>query len=280
MRRKFLIISLIIVAVLLVCGAGVYTYTYLKKNSSTQAKDEQGYVIKEGKVYYRTTMDVSDGADGYHTIVNDQELKGVNAKTFTMLDPYWAKDVANLYYMGQTVVAQKDTAPIDLSTFSLIQGVNGIGRDTHFVYLASPNQDGWVYKIVAKADPATFAFVEGGHYAKDKKNLYYLDLPFDIKKIEGADGPSFVVLGQCAAVEVSRAYYGWDAKSVIAGDKVLQGIDRDSFRIVASYDNGADGMYVAGSYAVDKNHVYKNCGEIVPTGNPKTCSSNNLKACE
>ncbi len=279
MKKSSIIILSVSVGIFLICGALIYAHIRASSKISSESKDQQGYITKGNKVYYRTTMDISNGTDGYYTEVNDAEMKDADAKSFIMLDPYWAKDKTNLFYMGQTVMPEKDTRAADISSFSLIEGINGIGKDSHAVYIASPHEAGWTYKVIGDADPATFVFVQNGSYAKDKNNVYYLDLPFEVRKIEGALGSSFVVLDQCAAVEVSRAYYAWDSKSVIAGDKVLPAADRNTFKIVASFDNGPDGMYVAGTYAVDKNHVYKNCGEITK-GNPATCSSNNLKACE
>lgn len=266
----------VLILALVVLLGGIYT---IKHPKTPLIEAEQGYIVKGNKVYYRTTMDVSDGNDGYHTVVNDNEMKEADAKTFSLIDPNWAKDKGNLFYMGQTVRPLSSTSSIDFSSFTIIKDIQGLGKDNHVVYLAFPNGEGWFYKVIPEADPATFASVQGGPYAKDKKNVYYLDLPFEVRKIEGADGSTFAVLGQCAAVEVSRAYYAWDAKSVIGGDKIISGADRDTFKIAANFDNGPDGMYVAGTYAVDKNHVYKNCGEITK-GNPATCSSNNLKACE
>lgn len=279
MKKTFLPTVFISVAIFLICGAGIYTYTHRASTSSPEVKGQQGYIIKKDIVYYRTTMDISNGADRYYTEVNDAEIKDADARSLVILDPYWAKDKSNLFYTGQIVTPEKDTPVADLASFTLLEGLQGMGKDNHAVYVASPHEAGWTYKAIPEADPATFTLVENGSYAKDKNNAYYLDFPFEVKKIEGALGSSFVVLGQCAAVEVSRAYYAWDSKSVIAGDKVLFGADRDTFKIVASFDNGPDGMYVAGTYAVDKNHVYKNCGEITK-GNPSMCSSNNLKACE
>jgi hypothetical protein len=274
--KKALSIS---IGILIVLVGGAFALTRYYK-APLAPESPQSYVIKEGKVYYRTLMDVSDGAQGYQTIVNDSEVKGAEAKTFTALDSYWGKDKTNVFYSGQMVLPEEGTPHADISSFTMIESSGGIGKDNRAVYVVFPTESVWKYKLIQDADPATFALVQGGPYAKDKKYVYYLDLPFDVRKIEGADGSSFAVLGQCAAVEVSRAYYGVDAKSVIAGDKILAGADRNTFRIVANYDNGPEGMYVAGTYSVDKNHVYKNCGVIVPTGDPNMCSSGNLKACE
>lgn len=264
--------------VILILLGGVYIMKHQSSNPQ-EPESQQAYVIKKGIVYYRTIVGINDGAGGYSTKVDDYEMKGVDAKTFTAFDLFWAKDKKNIFYMEQMVLPEEGTAPVDTSSFTMIEDSGGVGKDTRGVYIASQNESGWTYRLIPEVDPATFTFVSGKPYAKDAKNVYYLDLPFEVRKIEGADASSFAVLGQCAAVEVYRAYYAWDANSVIAGDKIIEGADRNTFSIVASYDNGYDGMYFAGTYAVDKNRVYKNCGEITQ-GNPATCSAHNLKECE
>ena len=277
MKYRPSLLTIIATCILLFFGIVLGAHVVSRYTTPTQVEPEQGYIIKGNKVYYRTVMQV--GENGTDQIY-DSEMKDAEAKAFVMLDVYWAKDEDTLFYMGQTVVPEINTTLIDLPSFGLIEKTSGLGKDKNAVYIVSPNQTGWSYKAIPEADPATFTMVEGFPYATDTKNAYYLDLPFEVKKIEGADGQTFAVLGQCAAVEVSRAYYAWDAKSIIAGDKLLAGADRNTFKIVAGFDSGPDGMYVAGTYSVDKNRVYKNCGEIVPTGNPDMCGPMDIKQCE
>lgn len=254
----------------------IYAFMRAPHKPSLQPKDPQSYVIYNNKVFYRTVMQVNEGPE----VVDDFELKDADIKSFIKLDPYWAKDNDTVFYMGQNVYPKTGTPVADISSITLVEGSVGLFKDSQAVYFVSPYQDKWFYSLVADADPTSFTLLDRFPYAKDKNFVYYLSLPDEVKKIVDVDGPSFSVLGQCAAVEVSRAYYAWDAKSVIVGDKKLEAADRDTFKIVANFDNGPDGMYVAGAYAVDKNNVYKNCGDIVPGGNPKTCSANNLKECE
>ena len=265
------------VLVLAVLLGGIYICKHYY-TSPKAPQDSQIYVVKGGKVYYRSGTVTQQGNEGFKA-VDDFEMKDADAKTFVTLDYSWAKDKNNLFYLGQLVLPKEGTQPADLSSFTFVDTSGRIGKDNRAVYTVLTYQEKWVYAAIPEADPATFAFVENGPYAKDKKNVYYLDLPFGVKKIEGVDGSTFTVLGECAVVEVSRAYYAWDARSVIAGDKILKGADRATFKIVAGFNSGPDGMYMAGTYSVDKNHVYKNCGETTK-GNPTTCAPGDLKACE
>ncbi len=226
MKRYSPLFVLLLVSMLILCATGIYVYMRTQTISS-QPQDVQDYVLKGNKVYYRTIMQVGENGSDQ---VYDSEMKDADTQTFIAIDPYWAKDNDSLFYMGQLVTPQEGSPSIDLPSFTLVQKSNGLGKDVRAVYVVSPNQSGWMYKAISEADPATFILVEGGPYAKDKNNVYYLDLPFEVRKIEGAEGSSFVVLGQCAAVEVSRAYYGWDNKSVVAGDKILPGVDRNTFK--------------------------------------------------
>lgn len=271
--------TLILIVALVVLLIGIYTYKH-HHTSPKVPQDPQSYIVKGGKVYYRTVMQVNEGPD----VVSDYEMKGADAKTFTILDYSWAKDKDTVFYSGQPALP-KNTSPIDALSFTTIKDYPGLVKDKHAVYMisstyTSPNDGGWFYELIPDADPVTFEVLGRYPYAKDKKNVYYINLPNEIKKINGVDASTFAVLGECAVVEVSRAYYAWDAKSVIAGNAILKGVDRDTFKIVAGFNSGPDSMYMAGTYSVDKNHVYKNCGEVIPTGNPATCSPGNLKECE
>lgn len=258
-RKMFAITALVLCLV----GGGAYALGRHQATSSQipLSESQEGYFVEGDTVYYRDV---------------DAEVRGADAPTFVSLDEYWGKDKTNLFYLGKILNPTEGTPPADMASLTPLN--LELARDSRAVYEISYNStnDSYGYKVVPEADPVTFEVLEDA-YARDKAHAYYVGTD-GVRKIEGADGSTFTVLSRCAAAEKSVAYYAADAKSVIAGDTILPEIDRDTFYTVAEIIN-PDGMFVLSTYSVDKNRVYKGCGEVTQ-GNPQTCSFSNLKECE
>lgn len=267
-----------VAAVLVLAGGGICVLD-LKRTAPQQASEsasdtEGGHLIKDGRVYYRTYEWSGDSLQP-----EDQEVKDADAHSFTSINSYWGRDKNNLFYFEEVVRPAEGTSQADLASFVFLDKSSSLGKDNRAVYIItpSPDKEKWVYKVIPGADASTFETIELGPYAKDKLHAYFIDYD-GVRKIEGVDGSTFTVLSECAAVEKSTGYYAADANSIIVGDQVMPEINRDTFRVEVTY-NTAEGMYAMSSYAVDKNRVYKGCGEVTQ-GNPQTCSFFNLKECE
>ncbi len=79
--------------------------------------------------------------------------------------------------------------------------------------------------------------------------------------------------GLCGGFEKYKSYYSVNSNSVYVGDgfgsSSLPLIDAPSFKYLGYYlDTG--GMYRGSAYALDKNHVYKECGEVLENADPNT----------
>ena len=278
--KKYTII--IIALILIITGAAWFGITHL----FTSQKIISGYVVKNDKVYYDTVMQISRTSTQQK--ISELEVVGADAKTFIILADGWGKDINNVYYVGFTVKPESSSIPpINLPTFTATRSLYGpIGKDKNGVYTiafvysidGSGNAD-WEYQLLEGADSSTFLVMDELPYAKDKTNVYYLARAYGVRKIAGADGTTFKILGVCASAGSESSYYATDAHSVIAYDHILLGSNLSTFKIVGTYGNVINLNSYSGTtttyYAVDKNHVYKNCGEIVPNVSPEQCNTDN-----
>lgn len=217
------------------------------------------YVIKDGKVYYYT---------GQEAIV----VAGADAATFVSMSDTWGKDTKNVYYAGfKEIPANSNVPTVDTGSFSVVYG--NIAKDKNVVYVSTFNSDldTYTYQNLSGADAATLVLVDGFPYVKDKSSVYYIDHG-NVQKILGINSDAFRVLGECANVGGGSEYYATDGHSIIASSYLLSEIDATSFAIIGSYNQS--------TYATDKNHVYKDCGQLVPSVSPLQCIASNLTGCQ
>ncbi|OHA84318.1 MAG: hypothetical protein A2937_02160 [Candidatus Yonathbacteria bacterium RIFCSPLOWO2_01_FULL_47_33b] len=291
-------IIIIIALVLIIAGAGWWNVKY----RPTPQEAITGHVVKNGKVYYDVVMQVQWDDNKIHQQIHEFEVVGADAKTFTSVsvergvnaeadtDPQtfaglsgrYGKDKARIFSEGNEILpASSSTPAIDVSTLKIISEL--FVRDAQHVYLVDSvpvNRIG--YMEVPVLDPNTF-MVLNRQYAKDAQAVYYI--PFDgavysVVKMSGLDPKTFHIVGFCGGAEMYREYYVADARTVLAKDTPIAGADSATFRIVGLVDKNPDGMSITGSYSIDKNRVYKDCGEVVSGVSPAQCIAGNLKGCE
>lgn len=261
-----------------------------------------GYVIKDGKVYYDEVMHVQWADGTTHERINELEVVGADPATFVPLkdpfatnDPntgaYEAKDAHHLYYQNHMrILAGPAASKIDFQTLGSV--APGIYKDKHAVYIINGRE----VTEVRSADPATFvaladpAYGSVSTYAKDDRAVYFLeggynpDLTATI--MPGIDPNTFRVVGNCAYPAEPSGAYGHeynavDATHVLAGKNIVQGADPNTFRIVGEIQPTTEYLgSVPTVYAVDKNHVYRKCSELVTGVSPARCTASNLKGCE
>ncbi|MFA5997612.1 MAG: DKNYY domain-containing protein [Candidatus Paceibacterota bacterium] len=274
------------------------TIGYWKIAHSPALDESGGYVVKNGKVFYEEVMQVQWDDHSLHTRINDIEVIGADAKTFMPVafgkgsvpeidaDPQilanfsklWGKDKNNIFFMGGKMMPSASTTPaIDTTTFKPLS--NFFARDRNRLYLIIDNLS---YKELPDLDPNSFQIV-GGSYVKDANAVYYFtmnDPAYGLEKLKGVDPRTFHIVGECSSAEVWHWNYVADAKTVLAVNKIVSGADASTFHLVGITDKNPDGIGSTGSYYVDKNRVYRDCGESIPDVSPEQCKSTNLKACE
>ncbi len=157
------------------------------------------------------------------------KIENADPNTFEALHVYWAKDKNNVYYKRESVNG------VDLPTFEVIN--HEYGKDENNVYWSS--QFFTKVFIIEGIDPATFEFVNGDKYAKDKDGSFYIDntsegFPF----IRRVDSENMDFLGYGYSRDENYVYYK---------NSVIEGAIPANFRIFR-------GQVI--TYAVDENYVY------------------------
>lgn len=291
--------AIIILAALVVTLVGAAWWSTAHRSASQPQEAVPGYVIKGDKVYYDEVMQVRWADDTTHQRINELEVVGADPSTFVVLkDPfsqalgaYEAKDANHLYYQNEVrTLVGPAASKIDFQTLGNI--APGIYKDKNAVYVIN----GSMVTDVQSADAATFmaladpTYGSASTYAKDKNTIYFLEGGYNpdltATAIPGIDPNTFKVIGVCASPAEPSGAYGneynaIDATHVLAGKNIVPGADSATFKIVGEIPPTTEYMNsVATVYAVDKNHVYKRCSEIVTGVSPAQCTANNLKGCE
>jgi hypothetical protein len=292
--------TLIILVVLVVIIAGAVWWSTTHRFVPQEAVT--GYVIKNGKVYYDEVMQVQWADNKIHQQIDELEVVGADPTTFTLLKSpfkageseigaYEAKDAHHLYYQNEVRnLVGPAAATIDLPTLS--EAAPDVYRDKNAVYIINGNE----VVVILSANPATFVVIadptygSASTYAKDKNAVYFLEGGYNpdltATVIPGLDPNTFKVIGNCAYPAEPSGPYGdeynaIDATHVLAGKDIVQGADPSTFKIVGEIPSTTEELgSVPTVYAVDKNHVYKRCSEIVTGVSPAQCTVNNLKGCE
>ena len=185
----------------------------------------------------------------YVEIGNRTEIKGVNYKTFEMLDKNGAaRDKRNFYYKGKRLKG------IDMSTFEIssVQNTSQFSCNSHYVtkvkaenighlpvYITEIKDKNGRYSIeeieawAAGADHKTFEIINY-MYSKDKNVVYYNGYDSGYK-LPDSDPKTFEVLSDS---------YSKDKSTVYHHGKKLNGADSESF------------VTIGNNYAKDKYTIY------------------------
>ena len=173
------------------------------------------------------------GVDKNFVYCAGHKIEGSNGPTFNDNDPNYAFDKNQVYYPYCNII--KGT---DASSFKVVSaGIYAIDKRNVYIY----------GKIIDGADSGTFQILANG-YMKDKNHIYYTHSDSPLKIVENADVNSFKFLDYMFAEDNNYIFYQ---------DKIINGVDRNSFEIFDS------NKYGNGSYAKDKNHVYLGNNVIV-----------------
>lgn len=289
MKNKLILIGIVFLAVL-ICAFALWK-SHPSSQDDAAAMHIAHYAIKNGKVYWEEYMQVGEGEWRLNEIeIPDADAatfktvpleKGTNLEadadttTFVAITNEFGKDKAHIFWQGQELVAASSTSALDTATFKTL-GI--FVTDKKGVY----ELEDYYYWLIPGVDPQSFVFINR-QYAKDAHAVYFLQdtgTKYEVLPIAGLNPSTFHVIGACAGAENYRTYAAADAHAVFAGDAPIKGADTATFRIVSEYDSNPDGFPMTGSYAVDKNHVYKDCDEIVQGVDPVQCTASNLKGCE
>lgn len=193
-------------------------------SSSSDSKKDNAYYTESGKVYYSALLFGSRGApqvvygadaasfknrrsgtgEEYGTDKNfvycaGKKIEGSDGKSFNDSDPNYAFDKNQAYYPYCTIIPNADGA-----SFQVVSA-GTYAKDNKHVYLYG--------KAIPIADPASFQLLENP-YMKDKNSIYYYSHRtdevkgeiYEVKRIEGADVSSFVVLGNGIAKDKHHTY--------------------------------------------------------------------------
>lgn len=284
----------IIVLAALACGIAVWKLH--APHDSIAGSD--GYVIRDGKVYWQEHMHMYTGentppADKLNAFV----VAGADATTFKIVplkhgvdieadaeprifaygQSAWGADKENIFLEGHQVQRLGSTTPaIDTATFETLGDL--FIRDKQGAY----EVENYYYWLIPGVDPKSFVVINR-QYAKDAHVVYFLQdtgTKYEVLPIAGLDPSTFRVIGICGSAEGYALYAATDGHTILAGDTPIKGADPATFRIVGEYDPNPDGFPMTGSYAVDKNHVYKDCTQIIAGADPAECTKDNLKGCE
>lgn len=290
--KKIYILGAIVIVAFLSGGA----YFYVTQHNAIPAQGVDGYVVKNSKVYWQEYMQVQWADNKIHQQLNEFEVAGADAATFKTVpfkkgmnlevdaDPQilaaelriWGKDKANIFSAGQELLPVGSSTPvIDTDTF---ESLGIFVKDKQAVYEVS----GQSYWVLPTIDPASFVVVNR-EYAKAAHIVYDLvdnGGGYDVVPIPGLDPATFRIIGECGWAETYHSFYAADAHTVVAGIHVVVGADPASFKIIGLVEKNPGGLSIGGSYSVDKNHVYKDCGTVVLGADPAQCTADNLKGCE
>ena len=135
-----------------------------------------GYEKREGGVFYR-----------------NERVEGADSATFTVIDPYYAKDAKRVYFNLEPMSPSSTVSVLagaDPRTFGLCDSSDDKDdcvKDAQRVYLEG--------KVVAGADPRTFTALDS-YYGKDAKNVYYGGVV-----LAGADPRTFTTVTGNAAYD-------------------------------------------------------------------------------
>lgn len=99
---------------------------------------------------------------------------------------------------------------------------------------------------------------------KDRQIFIQGQYDTSLTPIAGADVATFRLVGACASVEMSAAYYGKDKNHIYTNDKPVKDIDVGSFKYLGVFGNDYELPYSV-SISVDKDAVFFGCGKAVPS---------------
>lgn len=214
---------LIFVAILLSACAtgyqernGTYVFLHWDAGGGQKASPIRGADAKTFQV-----LNTFYAKDKNHAYFGGWEIRGADPRSFVALSDWYAKDAANVYGENRII----DGA--DPATFSL---VSTWGRDKNDVYR------GW--EPIKACDPSTFQLIDDS-WERDNKCVYARG-----KRLENANPITFVVI---------NPFFGKDDKYVFTFlGKAIEGADAATFR--AAKDRC--------KYCVeDKNHCYGHDGK-------------------
>ena len=219
------------------------------------------YIKKNNAVYYR------DGKD--RNI--EHKVENVDLGTFKILNDEYAKDVNNVYFLGNTDYMNSrsgtkqffDSQTFEVMPYSYLKDKNGVYNKTGEWIMEIEGANPKTIKVLSdfylkddknifngysqkidKADLNSFEVLGQGYYAKDKNSVYYSG-----EKVEGANAKTFKI--------ISDDFYSKDDKNMYAGKEIVKDADLQTFNDISGT-----------SYARDKNNLYycdrniKNLGKI------------------
>ena len=217
------------------------------------------YIKKNNAVYYR------DGKD--RNI--EHKVENVDLGTFKILNDEYAKDVNNVYFLGNTEYMNSrsgtkqffDSQTFEVMPHSYLKDKNGVYNKTGEWIMEIEGTNPKTIKVLSafylkddknifngygqkidKVDLNSFEVLGQGYYAKDKNSVYYSG-----EKVEGANAKTFKI--------ISDGFYSKDDKNVYAGKEIVKGADLQTFNDISGT-----------SYARDKNNLYYYDGNIKNLG--------------
>ena len=193
------------------------TFKILNQNSDFGywAKDKNHYYIS-GKKYpladYETFDKIGNGyaKDKLKVYFEDSVVVGADPKTFKAIEYAYGQD-KNAKFKGHYKLNIKDPNSFEVLQF-------GFTKDKFHVY----DKD----SLVEGADPATFEFITGSMWAKDKKSYFYKG-----KLVSYVDYGSFRYLDYNYAVDKNNVYYD---------DQIIKGADAKTFKHIEGSQDGKD----------------------------------------
>ena len=189
-------------------GCGGYT-TEDDKVYYVQYNEAQGKVKREIGADKKTfkVLEIKNYAiDFQHVFYQGTPVDSADPKSFEPLSEFIGRDKNHGYY-GRLLIENSDG-----QTFEVIRG--SFTRDKNDVY--------YIDKPLGSTSPQTFEVLKIGHgnWAKDANSYYYVD-----KKVPIKDYESFEILDE-------DCFFAKDKFQVYKGDKVLEGVDAETFRFL------------------------------------------------
>ena len=197
--------------------------------------------------------------DRSHVYARDKIIEGADPATYEPVgDGRLGRDKNDYYLRNNDDYDNGEFAlhVCDMVSFKLLIPAeppqrNSPWEDLWSVIWARDNQCFYVGdKVIPIADPATFQNLGQG-YAKDAKNVYYLQ-----HVLADADPQTFQLVSPNHDEDWAKTFagYGKDAKLVYFREKVLQGADAATFTVVDERE------------FKDKNHHYNQGRRLEPDG--------------
>lgn len=132
--------------------------------------------------------------------------------------------------------------------------------DGTLIPMYDKNESGCVAMLCREGSGASEKIYYSPYVKKDRQVFIEGQYDGGLTPIVGADANTFRLVGVCASVEMSRAYYGKDKNRIYVNAMPMNDIDAQSFKYLGIFQSG-EGVPYSTSVSVDKNAVYFDCGK-------------------